>query len=465
MADEAMTDGAMTDGSATEPALPAELPRRVPRRAVLYVSLIAYQLFFFVAFFGFLVWRLVFDGRYRRGLPERLGFVRASEPGKRVVWIHGVSVGEVKAADTLIARLRETRPDLELVISSTTPTGYALAKILHPDLRVILYPLDLGPCPGMALRRIRPDCVLLMELEVWPNFLQATAGLDIPVAVINGRISEQSFRRYRMARTLLPQFNLIWLYCMQDEHYRERLLNLNVEPDRTRVTGNMKYDNVQLREPDAEFADVRRWLSADGRPVIVCGSTHGEEERWLASAVVRLEEELGIRVRTVLAPRHPERAPGVRDGLLARGMTVGMWSQQMRHREPLADDEMLIVDTIGHLEKFYGACDVAFVGGSLVRRGGQNMVEAAAMGKAVVFGPHVSNFRKDVHLLLEADAACQVKDLEDLHVKLRTLLTDAALRRDLGERAVALIQRNQGSTERTLAHLQPILMRAAPVPV
>ena len=442
-------------------AVQAEASLPVPRRAVLYLSLFVYQVFLLGVFFGFLVWRLVFDRRYRRGVPERLGFVQESEPGRQVVWIHGVSVGEVKAADTLIARLRETRPDLELVISSTTPTGYALAKTLHPDLRVILYPLDLGLCPGMALRRIRPICVLLMELEVWPNFLQATAGLDIPVAVINGRISEQSFRRYRMVRALLPQFNLIWLYCMQDESYRDRLLKLNVDPARTRVTGNMKYDNVQLPEADAEIAELRKWLSPDGRLVVVCGSTHGEEERWLATTVLAIEEDLGIRVRTVLAPRHPERAPGVRDGLFARGMRVGMWSEQMRKREPLADDEMLIVDTIGHLEKFYGACDVAFIGGSLVKRGGQNMVEAAAMGKAVIFGPHTSNFRKDVDLLLGADAACQVTDLADLDAKLRTLLTDSGRRVGLGERAVGLIQRNQGSTDRTLEHLEPILRREA----
>lgn len=440
----------------------AESPRRVSRRAVLYLSLMLYQVVFLAAFLGVMVWRLVLDRRYRRGIGERFGFVTPSAAGKRVVWIHGVSVGEVKAADSLIARLRESRPELELVISSTTPTGYELAKSLYPDLRVILYPLDLGPCPGLALRRIRPFCVLLMELEVWPNFLQSTARRNIPVAVINGRISEQSFRRYRMVRTLLPQFNLISLYCMQDESYRERLLNLNVDPERTRVTGNMKYDNVIMRGSTAEQVKLREWLSPDGRLVLVCGSTHGEEERWLAATVIRLQEELGIRVRTVLAPRHPERAPGVRDSLESRGIDCRMWSAAMNTLPTLRDDEMLIVDTIGHLEKFYGACDVAFIGGSLVPRGGQNMVEAAAVGIAVVFGPHVSNFRKDVQMLLEADAACQVTDLDDLLDKLRTLCIDSALREGLGNRAVALIERNQGSTERTLHLLEPILGKPTP---
>ena len=444
----------------------AEQRSRAPGRSLLFLSLVLYQLTYLIAFFGFFVWRIAFDRRYRPGLRERFGFVPRSASSANVVWIHGVSVGEVRAAGSLIRRLRETRPDLELVISSTTPTGYAHAKDLHPDLRVIRYPLDLGPCPGIALSRVRPMCVLLMELEIWPNFLQAAARRDIPVAVINGRISEQSFRGYRLIRAVRPQLNVIHIYCMQDEVYRERLLSLNVEKSLTRVTGNMKYDNVRPPDPSSTSDVLRKWLSPDGRLVFVCGSTHGEEEGWLAAAVAGVQRDLDMKVRTVLVPRHPERAPGVRDNLAARGMRASMWSAQLKRGSDeelrdLGEDELLIVDTIGHLERFYDACDVAFIGGSLVPRGGQNMVEAAAMGKAVAFGPHVSNFRKDVQLLLEADAACQVSGLTDLPVRLRELFTDAALRKGLGERAVSLIQGNQGSTEATLEILEPLLRGAS----
>ena len=369
---------------------------------------------YLVAFFGFLVWRMAFDRRYRSGVAERFGFVEKTDGERPVVWIHGVSVGEVKAAGSLIQRLREERPELELVISATTPTGYQLARDLHPDLRVILYPLDLAFSPWIALRRVRPRCVLLMELEVWPNFLQAAARQGVPVAVINGRISEQSFQRYRLVRALLPQFNLIQIYCMQDEVYRARLLDLNVDKCRAFVTGNMKYDNVSLREVGTGSRELRDWLSPDGRLVFVAGSTHGEEEVWLSAAAARVSQAIDRAVRTVVAPRHPERALGVREALESAGVHCSMWSEHLASRRPLAPDELLIVDTIGHLESFYGACDVAFVGGSLVRRGGQNMVEAAALGKAVVFGPNVSNFRKDVQLLLEAEAACQVEGLQDL---------------------------------------------------
>ena len=247
---------------------------RAPSKLALYASLGLYQLVYVVVFFGFLLWRMLLDGRYRRGFSQRFGLIPRSRPGAEVVWIHGVSVGEVKAAGTLIQKLQAENPHLELVISATTPTGFALARDLHPDLRVVYYPFDLGPCPGIALSRIAPVCVLLMELEVWPNFLQCATHRGVPVAVINGRISEKSFRGYRLARSLMPQFHLISLYCMQDEVYRQRLLQLNVDPERTVVTGNMKYDNVRLGSGPTDAEALRKWLSADGRPVLVCGSTH-----------------------------------------------------------------------------------------------------------------------------------------------------------------------------------------------
>jgi 3-deoxy-D-manno-octulosonic-acid transferase len=431
-----------------------------PSWVLRYASLLLYQLAYILVFCCFLVWRMVFASRYRSGIGQRLGLVPRTTGDKPVVWIHGVSVGEVKAAGSLIEQLGATYPDLELVISSTTPTGYRLAGELHPDLRVIYYPLDLGPCPGMALRRIKPTCVLLMELEVWPVFLHAAARQNIPVAVINGRISEQSFGGYRLARTFLPQFNLIQIFCMQDEVYRSRLLDLNVDAASAVVTGNMKYDNAHLGVVSVD-PGLRAWLSPDDRPVIVCGSTHGDEESWLAQDIAAVASDSDISLRTVLVPRHPERAVGVCNKLTANGVVCRMWSQDLDLSKPLEGAEVVIVDTIGHLEKFYAACDLAFVGGSLIPRGGQNMVEAAAMGKPGLFGPHVSNFRKDVALLLGADAACQVQDRAELRIRMAELLANAELRDGLGERAVALIQRNQGSTGRTLAKLAPLLERAA----
>ncbi len=416
-----------------------------------------YQLAFFVFFLVAMVWRIVLDPRYRRGMRQRLGFVPRSRGDRPVVWIHGVSVGEVKAAGSLIKQLQEQYPELELVISSTTPTGFNLAQQLHLNLQVILYPLDLLPCPAIALGRINPACVLLMELEVWPAFLHTAARRGAHIVVINGRISEQSFKGYRLARHFLPQLNYIERYCMQDDVYRRRLLDLDVAAECTRVTGNLKYDNVILKEPSAEVRRLRTWLQGDAGMVLVCGSTHGEEDVWLVGAAREVQKNLGQSIRVVVAPRHPERVPSVRESFAKHGYANVLWSEGGPDHGALPEDAVLIVDTIGQLEALYGAADVAFIGGSLVPRGGQNMVEAAAQGIAVLFGPNVSNFRKDVQMLLQAEAVCQISGLAELRPQLESLFGDAELRARLGERAVALIQRNQGSTNRTMEMLREIL--------
>ncbi len=424
------------------------------------VAIGVYHVVFAVAmlFYGpVMLWRMVTIPGYRRGLRQRMGWVPRTSGAQPVVWVHGVSVGEVKAASTLIERLRAEYPTAELVLSSTTPTGHGLARKLHPDLRVFYYPLDFGLFPRRALDRVRPACVLLVELEVWPNFLQAAAKRRIPVAVVNGRMSERSFGGYRLVRRLLPQFQSIACFCVQDESYRRRLRALSIDPRRICVTGNIKYDSVALKDASARSAEVRAWLSPDDRIVLVGGSTHGEEDIGVARVARALEQRLARRIRLVLAPRHPERAAVVREALQAAGMTSVSWSALPPERGALGDDTIVVVDTIGHLETFYGACDIAFVGGSLVPHGGQNMLEPAVLGKAVVFGPHVANFRTDVRLLLEADAVVQVRDYEQLATALEQLILDPDRRAALGHRAVERIRDNQGATERTLARLRPLL--------
>lgn len=412
------------------------------------------------------IWRLVSSASFRRMLPQRLGLVPESTSNRPVIWIHGVSVGEIKTAGNLVQRLQERYPDVELVISATTPTGHRLASELYPGQRVIFYPYDFALCPRVALARVRPACVLIMEREIWPNFLWGASRRQIALAVVNGRISEHSARGYKSVRGLLPHIDLIDMYCVQDEVYAQRLLDLGVNPAKVRVTGNMKYDNVTLKQPSVRSERLRSWLSPDGRLVVVCGSTHSPEEIWLAQSVRRVGQRIGAKVRVVLVPRHPERTQTVVDGLRSAGLLSALWSRQDKtHLVPLPDDAILVVDTIGHLESFYGAGDVAFVGGSLIPHGGQNMLEPAALGKAVLFGPHVHNFRTDVDQLLHAEAARQASGLEELDGTLEELLLGSELRSGLGERAAALIRRNQGSTDRTLEELAVLLRRFAAEPV
>lgn len=420
-------------------------------------------LLFGVVYAPVALWRIAFDRRYRAALVPRTGRVEPTGGSHPVVWAHGVSVGEVKGLGRLLEAIEEHHPGVEVVVSATTRTGFELAQRLYAPRRVIRYPIDFGLFPGRALDRVRPGCVLLMELEVWPNFLQAASRRGIPVAVVNGRISERSFRGYRMVRGLLPQFDWIDLFCVQNDAYRERLEALGVEPARIAVTGNMKYDSVPLRSAPEDSRRLRGWLAGDGRRVVVCGSTHGHEEEWIAAVVQRVAAALGERVRLVLVPRHPERAPAVVEAVQQGGTALALWSRVAERLPPLADDQGVLVDTIGHLEAFYGACDVAFVGGSLVPHGGQNMLEPAALGRAVVFGPHVANFRTDVELLLEAGAAVQVRDVAELERTLVDLLRDPARRDELGRRAVELIRANQGATGRTRALIDPLLRHAVRV--
>jgi len=437
--------------------LAAELKPPPAWKVILTMGL--YHLIFLIGFLLYspvLIWRMMSRPDYRGGILQRMGYVPRSPSDRPVVWIHGVSVGEIKAAGDLIERLRRDHADFDLVLSTTTPTGYSVARQIHPDLRVVYYPLDFGLFPRRALDRIRPTFVLLLELEVWPNFLQAAVRRRVPVVVVNGRMTERSFRGYKRIRGFLPQFNLIRAFCVQDESYGQRLLALDVEADRIFVTGNIKYDSVLLKDC-AGGGELRDWLSADGRLVLVCGSTHHDEELRLSSLVHQVSDVLGQPVRLVVAPRHPERSGSVRDVLEAEGRRCALWSQARQPWPALADDDIVLVDMIGQLESFYSACDVAFVGGSLVSRGGQNMLEPAALGKAVIFGPNTVNFRTDVSLLLSANAAVQVADDESLGRELLRLFRDVELRHRLGQRAIELIRKNQGATDRTLALLQPLL--------
>lgn len=409
-----------------------------------------------VLYLPIFAYRAVCDRDWRRAIAGRLGFPPRSKPGESVVWIHGVSVGEVKGLSSLVDRVSALRPDLSIVVSTTTSTGQRLARERYRDHRVIHYPLDFGPCPGFAIRRIRPRCIVLMELEIWPRFVHAAVKRGIPVIVVSARISERSFRGYRRARFALPQFDWISQYCVQNEVYRKRLIELGVAESRLTVTGNLKYDNAATPQHTAQADELRAWLAADGRPVLVCGSTHRNEDEMLADAGRAAAKANDCRVRIVIAPRHPDRVPAVLDVLQQRGHQPLRWSDCEQAR-PALGDEVLVVDTIGQLEAFYGACDVAFVGGSLVPHGGQNMIEPAALGRAVVFGPHTENFRSEVELLLAAKAALRVEDEEGAREAFRTLFRDEARRQELGDRAAQLVEQNQGAVERTVEILGPYL--------
>ncbi|MEZ5976640.1 MAG: 3-deoxy-D-manno-octulosonic acid transferase [Planctomycetota bacterium] len=378
-------------------------------------------------------------------LRERLG--RGPIPpgdGRPVVLLHGVSVGEVKGARSLVDRLREERPDLEVVVSTTTSTGADVARSLYPDLRVVRFPADLSPVVRRFFERVRPVAVVLVELEIWPNFLREANRRGVPLTVVNGRITKKSFGRYRLFKHLFPQFNRISLFCVQNETYAARFLRLRVPSARVAVTGNVKVDGLRIGrvEPGDE---LRRLVgSSSGRPVVVVGSSHDPEERWACEGWRRAAPD----ARLVLVPRHPDRAAELTDALRATGHDVQRLSA-LRAGEAPDETRPVLVDTIGELERVYGLADVVVIGGTLVPHGGQNMLEPAAQGLPVVIGPHVENFRQESALLVDAGGALRVRDAEEAWTAVGRLVADLDRARAVGARGMEAVAGQGGATDLT----------------
>ncbi len=361
------------------------------------------------------------------------------------VLVHGVSVGEIKASQSLVRALRARH---EVVVSAFTDTGLEVARQLYPDLVVVRFPIDFLPLVRRFWRRIRPHQVLLMELEAWPCFLREANRRGAPVSIVSGRITEHSFARYRLFGAL-PQFDRVSLFAVQDETYAERFAALTGSRERIVVTGNVKVDGLRLGPAprDARFAELAALAGGRGdQRVLVAGSTHEPEERAVLDAFRRADPS----ARIVLVPRHPDRAEGL-EASLADAAPQRL--SRLRAGETPDPDRPLIVDTIGELERVYALADIVFVGGSLVPHGGQNMLEPAAQGKPVLYGPHTGNFVQETALLERAGGAQRVRDAAELTEAVRTLVAEPERARALGAAAVAAVERQRGATEGTLRAL------------
>lgn len=396
------------------------------------------------------MWRCARGRKFRSMAAARLGLGAIPEraSARRRVLVHGVSVGEVKGAQALVRALRAAAPDVEVVISTITETGFEVAQRTYPDLLVVRFPLDVSWVVRRFLARVDPECVVLVELEIWPNFLRQANRLGIPLAVVNGRITDRSHGRYRWFKRLLPQFDRLTLLCVQDEDYARRFRELWADPERILITGNIKVDGLRTGriEPRAELA--RLLEGAPGQHVIVAGSTHAPEERWVLEAARAHVPE----ARIVLVPRHPGRAKELLRSLSEIGAPPQLLTA-LRAGETADPTRPAIVDTIGELEQVYALADLVFVGGSLVPHGGQNMLEPAAQGRPVVFGPHVHNFAQEVALLTKARACVRIEGRDELGPALARLLADPAERARLAEAGIAAVEAQKGATALTLAAL------------
>ncbi len=400
-------------------------------------------------------------GKYRTGFSERMGRVparlaaSAGAPTEGVIWVHAVSVGEVLAVSGLIELVRLSFPRRRVLVSTTTDTGQALARKRFGDGNVFYFPMDFAFAIRPYLEALKPELVILAETEFWPNFLRLAHASGARIAVVNGRISDRSWPRYQRFRWALRRMLVhVDLFLAQGEEDADRLKSIGADAARVRVTGNLKFD-VTLPPAPPIVQSLRQSLAAEGvGPVVVCGSTVEDEEPPLLKAFENLRVA-HPRALMILAPRHPERFDEV--AILIQQLGIPSRRRSLWQGESLAGG-VLLVDTIGELSALYTLADLAFVGGSLVPRGGHNIIEPAQHGVAVVTGNHTENFRDIVSLFQSRDAV-RIVGLAELPLTLMHLLANDAERRALGQRAEATIRSQMGATARTLLALQTLLAK------
>ena len=409
-----------------------------------------------------ILWSAYRHGKYREGFAEKFLGRAPHSPGEgRTIWLHAVSVGEVNLLATLIREMTARHPDWRLVISTTTKTGYDLARRKYADYSVFYAPLDFSWAVHAALRRVRPDLLVLAELELWPNWIRAARKRGTRVAIVNGRLSDSSFRGYRRIRplvaSLLKQVDLV---AAGNTEVARRFAHLGVRSEALRVTGSLKYDGAQSDRNNPRTQEL--WELARFEPsesIWLAGSTQQPEEAIVLQVFRELSPDFP-RLRLVLVPRHPERFAEVAQLLQESGLPW-LRRSQMKHSQSStvcqSPSPIILVDTIGELGAWWGTANIGFVGGTFGSRGGQNMIEPAAYGVATCFGPNTRNFRDIVAQFLAAEAAEVVHDPAASITFVRRAVEDARWANQLGKRARQLVASQQGATLRTIELLEPLV--------
>ena len=408
-------------------------------------SIAVYFLLPFVIFN--LLWRGIRYPAYWFRWPERFGYLESMQ-GQRVIWVHAVSVGEVRSAAELVNELADRFPRHRVLVTTMTPTGSQQVHELFGDRVVHAYvPYDFPGSVRRFMTRVNPEFAVVAETELWPNLFKACQDRDVPLFLVNVRLSQASLRGYlRIPRTARAMLERATLICAQTNSDAQRLKNLGVARPRIEVTGNLKFDAPLPSSLLAEAETLRRQWGA-GRPVIIAASTHAGEEKKILTAYQVLRQ-LYPDLLLVLVPRHPERFKTVERLCRRNGARVALRS---RHRGVLSGDiDILVGDTMGELQRLYAAADIAFVGGSLVRTGGHNLLEPCAVGVPVIFGPHMFHFEEISTMVLERGAGSQVNDEGGLADSVAIYLEQPVLREAAGEVARLLVAENRGAVTRTL---------------
>jgi 3-deoxy-D-manno-octulosonic-acid transferase len=407
----------------------------------------------------FLIYRRLKRGAGSLGLRERLGNVPSRPVSAHCVWVHGVSLGEINAARTIVAELEQRSPETIVVVSSTTQTGLDRARALFSRHTVFRFPLDFSFCIRRVLRRVRPSAIVLLELEAWPNLVAVATAAGIPMMIANGRVTqEKSMRRFSrpIVRTLARRmFRQIRWVGAQDGTYAQRFVQLGVPAERVEVTGSVKYDAADVADQIEGQQQLAEEMGIDtSAPLWVCGSTGPGEEALVLDAYERVLRDVPY-LQLAIIPRKPERFDQVAELIVRRGYACLRRSgrEAVMPVNPLQRPRVFLGDTMGELRKFYALATIAFVGRSLVPLGGSDVMEVAGLAKPVLVGPHVENFAEAVELLLAGGGAVRVGSSVELAAAVEHLLRDSAHRQGMGRAARETIVARRGATGRTVARI------------
>ncbi|MEE8360386.1 MAG: 3-deoxy-D-manno-octulosonic acid transferase [Candidatus Omnitrophota bacterium] len=417
----------------------------------------------FIIFTLFYLPYLVFTGRYHNDIWQRFGRypkdVLEALKGRDRIWIHAVSVGEVMASRTLCEAILDKYPEKKLIVSTITKTGNDVAnKYLKGRATIIYLPVDISWIVNKVIDTIGPSIFIIIETELWPNLITALSKRGIPVLLVNGRISPKSYRHYMKIRFFFKGIlEKIALFCMQNEEYAKRIKNMGAPADRVVITGSVKFDAAAGSYAQGEMDREAIWRDLgleENERLFIAGSTHRPEE----SIVLDIYKDLlktSPGLRLLIAPRHIDRVSEI-EALVEKAGFDPVRVSECNRKPKTANRKppVIILDTMGRLSQIFSIGTVIFIGGSLMRKGGQNILEPAIFSKAILFGPHMFNFKDIANEFINAGAACMVKDGRDLFKNIDRILQDGSERELMGGRARALMDKNMGATARTMVHLE-----------
>jgi len=385
---------------------------------------------------------LLLTKKFHKGFWQRLGFYQKGLNSKDSIWLHAVSVGEVVAIKPLWERLREEFPDKRIVVSTITRTGNELAKRFSTKGEAVFYlPFDFSFIINNILKRINPSVLIIAETEIWPSLISCCHKRNCPIILVNGRVSDKAFRRYRLVRFALKGvLEKIGIFCARANDDREKFVFLGAPPERVKVSGNTKYCDTKDNKRVGDIKDIKRTLKIDDTDLVfTAGSTHKGEEEIILRVFGKLKSSFP-NLHLILAPRHVERAGDI--------------------KRLAGNPAVTVVNKFGILKDLYSISDVVFVGGSLVKHGGHNIIEPAMFGKPILFGPHMFNFKDVAGEFLKNSAAIMVKDADELEMNCKRLLADEGERRRFGENAKRVVSKNQGAVEICAVEIRKVLGNA-----